>query len=141
MLAHVHARQPAIVDPSRFADWLDPEAPKDALVDIVRRPHPGTYAVRLVSRLVNNVRNDGPEVLHAQSSAPTLALGRTRETVLRKMWGLASPEPEKSPVGTWSPPLGNQCGPGTPTAFRNIFANCRCGQSRRCRISSSSAQR
>ena len=62
-LAHVHARQPAIVDPGRFDDWLDPHAPKDALLDIVRPAHPGPYAVRPVSHLVNNVRNDGPEVL------------------------------------------------------------------------------
>ncbi len=64
-LAHVHARQPAIVDPSRFDDWLDPDAPKEALLGIVRPPHPGPYDVRPVSRLVNNVRNDGPEVLEA----------------------------------------------------------------------------
>ena len=62
-IAHVHARQPAIVDPSRFGDWLDPDAPKEALLEIVRPPHSGPYEVRAVSRLVNNVRNDGPEVL------------------------------------------------------------------------------
>ena len=62
-LAHVHARQPAIVDSGRFDDWLAPDAPKEALLDIVRNPHPGPYRVRPVSRLVNNVRNDGPEVL------------------------------------------------------------------------------
>ena len=62
-LAHVHARQPAIVDPSRFDDWLDPDSPKAALLDIARTPHPAPYEVRPVSRLVNNVRNDGPEAL------------------------------------------------------------------------------
>ena len=62
-LAHVHARQPAIVDPGRFDDWLDPCAPKEALLQIVRRPHPGPYEARPVSHLVNNVRNDGPEAL------------------------------------------------------------------------------
>ena len=62
-IAHVHARQPAIVDPSRFGDWLDPDAPKDVLLEIVRPPNLGPYEVRPVSRLVSNVRNDGPEVL------------------------------------------------------------------------------
>ena len=62
-LAHVHARQPAIVDPSRFDDWLDPDAPKEALLGIVRPPHAGPYEVRPVSRLVNNARYDRPEVL------------------------------------------------------------------------------
>ena len=64
-LAHVHARQPAIVDADRFGDWLNPDAPAAALLDVVRPPHPGPYAVTPVSRLVNNVRNDGPEVLSA----------------------------------------------------------------------------
>ena len=62
-LAHVHARQPAIVDRMRFDDWLAADAPKDALLDMVRNPHPGPYGVKRVTSLVNNVRNDGPEVL------------------------------------------------------------------------------
>lgn len=64
-IAHVHNRQPAIVDPSRFNEWLDPDAPKEALLGMVQAPNPGPYEVRPVSRLVNNVRNDGPEVLGA----------------------------------------------------------------------------
>ena len=62
-LAQVHARQPAIVGASRFEAWLDPDAPREELLDIVRRPHPGPYEVRPVSRLVNDVRNDAPEIL------------------------------------------------------------------------------
>ena len=62
-LAQVHARQPAIVDPRHFSDWLAPDAPKDDLLEIVRRPHPGPYRITPVSTLVNNVRNNGPEVL------------------------------------------------------------------------------
>ena len=62
-LAPVHARQPAIVDPRQFSDWLAPDAPKDVLLEIARRPHPGPYRIKPVSGLVNNVRNDGPDVL------------------------------------------------------------------------------
>ena len=62
-IAHVRARQPAVVDPNRFEDWLDPDAPKEALLEIVRPPNPGPYEVRPVSQLVNSVRNDWPEVL------------------------------------------------------------------------------
>ena len=62
-IAHVHNRQPVIVDPSRFGECLDPDAPKGALLDIVQPPNPGPYEVRPVGRLVNDVRNDGPEVL------------------------------------------------------------------------------
>ena len=64
-LAHVHPRQPAIVEPSRFDNWLDPDAPTTALLEIVRPAHPGPYEIRPVSRLVNNVRNNNPELLEA----------------------------------------------------------------------------
>jgi len=62
-LAQVHARQPAIVEASRFEVWLDPDAPREELLEIVRQPHSGPYEVRPVSRLVNDVRNDAPEIL------------------------------------------------------------------------------
>jgi len=62
-LAAVHPRQPAIIDPQRFDDWLDPATPAEALLQLAQPPHPGPYAVRPVSDKVNNVRNDGPEVL------------------------------------------------------------------------------
>ena len=52
-LATLHARQPAILDPSLFEDWLDADAPKEALLSIVGTPHAGPYEVRPVSRLVN----------------------------------------------------------------------------------------
>ena len=62
-LAAIHPRQPAIIDPKRFDDWLDPETPTEALLQLARPPHPGPYAARPVSDKVNNVRNDGPELL------------------------------------------------------------------------------
>ena len=68
-LAHVHGRQPAIVDPNRFEDWLDPDAPKEALLGVVGPPHPGPYEIRPVSPLVTNTRKDGPEVFEAPGRA------------------------------------------------------------------------
>ena len=62
-MAAVHPRQPAIIDPQRFDDWLDPDTPAEALLQLAQAPHPGPYAVRPVSDKVNNVRNDGPELL------------------------------------------------------------------------------
>ena len=67
-LAHVHARQPAVVDPNQFDDWLAPDSPEEMLLGIVRPPHPGPYEVKPVSRRVNDVRNDGPEVLGSAKS-------------------------------------------------------------------------
>ena len=61
--AAIHPRQPAIIDPERFDDWLSPDTPTDALLDLAQSPHPGPYAVRPVSDKVNNTRNDSPDVL------------------------------------------------------------------------------
>ena len=62
-LAAIHPRQPAVIDPQRFDDWLNPDTPTDALLDLAQSPHPGPYAVRPVSDKVNNARNDSPDVL------------------------------------------------------------------------------
>ena len=62
-LATIHPRQPAIIDPQRFDDWLSPDTPTDALLELAQAPHPGPYAVRPVSDKVNNARNDSPDVL------------------------------------------------------------------------------
>jgi len=62
-LADIHGRQPAIVDPSRFDDWLDPLSPVSNLLDLVRAPYPGPYEKRPVSTRVNNIRNNRPEIL------------------------------------------------------------------------------
>ena len=64
-LVQVHARQPAVVDRQQHEEWLAPDAPKETLLDIVRNPHPGPYRIKPVSSLVNNVRNDGPELIRA----------------------------------------------------------------------------
>ena len=66
-LAEIHHRQPAIVDPARFDGWLNPESPVSRLLDLVREPYIGPYEKRAVSTLVNNVRNNHPDIL---DSAP-----------------------------------------------------------------------
>ncbi len=62
-LADIHHRQPAIVDPDHFYDWLDPESPVSLLLDLVRKPYCGPYEKRAVSTRVNSVSNDDPDVL------------------------------------------------------------------------------
>ena len=59
-LTKIHARQPAIVAPGNFDAWLNPCAAADDLLALTRTPHPGPYRVTPASRLVNDVRNDGP---------------------------------------------------------------------------------
>ena len=62
-LADIHHRQPAIIDPDRFDDWLDPGSPMPRLLDMVREPFAGAYERRAVSTRVNSVRNDDPDIL------------------------------------------------------------------------------
>lgn len=63
-LAGIHHRMPLLLSPDRWAAWLDPDAPPAAgLLD----PPPGELVadleLRPVSTRVNNVRNQGPELL------------------------------------------------------------------------------
>ena len=62
-LADIHHRQPAIVDPGRFDDWLDPSSSVTKLLDLVREPYAGPYEKRAVSTKVNSVRNNHPDIL------------------------------------------------------------------------------
>ena len=62
-LAHIHHRQPAIIDPSQFDDWLDPASSTPRLLELARRSHAGPFQQRPVSTRVNSVRNDDPDLL------------------------------------------------------------------------------
>lgn len=62
-LADVHDRQPAVVDPDDFTDWLDPGTPPETLKEIIGTPHEGPYEIRPVSDRVNRVANDTPDIL------------------------------------------------------------------------------
>ena len=62
-LEDIHHRQPAIIDPRWFTNWLDPRTPLPALLELARQPHDGPFERRAVSSQVNNVRNDDPDVL------------------------------------------------------------------------------
>ena len=62
-LADIHDRQPAVVDPDDFTDWLDPGTPPETLQEIIGTPHEGPYEIRPVSDRVNRVANDTPDIL------------------------------------------------------------------------------
>jgi putative SOS response-associated peptidase YedK len=61
-LAQVHDRMPLMLDESDWDRWMDPDRPIDGAL---LRPSAVVERVQLreVSRLVNNVRNNGPELL------------------------------------------------------------------------------
>ncbi|UWX80656.1 MULTISPECIES: SOS response-associated peptidase [unclassified Arthrobacter] len=68
-LGHIHDRTPLIIPPDLYADWLDPKLTDGAdvaqLLDAVPEP---TLTPRVVSREVNSVRNNGPELIEPASA-------------------------------------------------------------------------
>ena len=64
-LKAIHDRQPSIIPPDRYEEWLDPGAQVPRLLELARASHPGPFDCRQVSREVNNPRNDYPEILGA----------------------------------------------------------------------------
>ncbi|HTK60890.1 MAG TPA: SOS response-associated peptidase [Pseudonocardia sp.] len=65
-LAEIHHRMPLLLAPERWNEWLDPDAAAPAAL---LEPPPEDLVARLelrpVSSLVNNVRNQGPELVAA----------------------------------------------------------------------------
>lgn len=65
-IGHVHDRMPLIIPTDMLTDWLDPdtEEPSEVrqLLDAIPEP---TLVPRKVSTEVNNVRNNGPELVEA----------------------------------------------------------------------------
>lgn len=63
-LGHIHDRTPVLVPPELYADWLDPQLTDKAevhqLIDALPDP---VLVPRVVSDRVNNVRNNGPELI------------------------------------------------------------------------------
>jgi putative SOS response-associated peptidase YedK len=63
-LGHIHDRMPLLVEPARYADWLDPSrSDPDDLRSLLMPAAPGRLEAYPVSTLVNSVRNNGPELL------------------------------------------------------------------------------
>jgi putative SOS response-associated peptidase YedK len=61
-LAAIHDRMPLIVAERDWDRWLDPDAPAD-LELLAAQPDVRGIEMREISTLVNNVRNNGPELL------------------------------------------------------------------------------
>jgi putative SOS response-associated peptidase YedK len=90
-LAQVHDRMPLVLPPSAWAAWLDPDRTPDdeAVAALLAPPSPELVArmeLRPVSPRVNNVRNNGPELLEA------LAPGEVAEPLQLDL--LAGPNPQ-----------------------------------------------
>ena len=63
MLA-IHDRMPVVIPPESFAVWLDPDIHDPGKLSRLLRPfHPDEMTAYPVSKLVNSVKNDSPELL------------------------------------------------------------------------------
>ncbi len=63
-VASIHDRMPVALRPEDWRRWLDPLADAGGeLLALLEPPAPEPYETFPVSRLVNNVRNDGPALL------------------------------------------------------------------------------
>ncbi len=62
-LGQIHDRMPMVIEPDRWADWLDPAASDPADLQALLAPAASGGLVSYpVSTAVNSVRNNGPEL-------------------------------------------------------------------------------
>ena len=71
-VGHIHDRMPLMVERDRWASWLDPtDDDPDTLKQLLVPAAPGRLEAYPVSTAVNNVRNNGPELLDALAAEPS----------------------------------------------------------------------
>lgn len=68
-LAEIHDRMPLMLGEGDWDAWLNPDAPLDPEL-LARPPDVRDIELREVSKLVNNIRNNGPELLEAAEPEP-----------------------------------------------------------------------
>jgi putative SOS response-associated peptidase YedK len=72
-MAKIHDRMPVILPPDAWDTWLDPEQQDLELLGRLLVPAPPQLiTLRPISTQVNNVRNDGPELMDEAEPQPTL---------------------------------------------------------------------
>lgn len=62
-LIAIHDRQPTIIKPDDFDEWLAPDTPEERRLALARSAYEGPYDRWPVSRRVNNPRNEGPDLV------------------------------------------------------------------------------
>jgi putative SOS response-associated peptidase YedK len=65
LMRDVHDRMPVILNPDAFDTWLDPRSPSNAIMPLLRPYDAALMQKTSVSRAVNSVKNEGPEILTA----------------------------------------------------------------------------
>jgi putative SOS response-associated peptidase YedK len=62
VISAIHERSPVILPQEQFATWLDPHTPQDKAYRLLQPPSDDLLQMVPVSKAVNKVANDGPEV-------------------------------------------------------------------------------
>ncbi len=63
-VGRIHDRMPMAIRPDAWSEWLDPRNHDvDRLRDLMAPPVDGSLYMYAVSKAVNNVKNNGPELL------------------------------------------------------------------------------
>ena len=94
-VGQIHDRMPMVIDPASWQDWLDPDNNDVAGVRQLLVPAvAGRLTSYPVSTAVNNVRNNGPELLDAAPGPPGLSQPRS------------GPQGEHPPDGASAGPAG-----------------------------------
>lgn len=71
-LGRIHDRMPLLVEPVRYADWLDPTvSDPQRLRELLVPAAPGRLEAYPVSTEVNNVQNNGAELLRPVAAEPS----------------------------------------------------------------------
>jgi putative SOS response-associated peptidase YedK len=102
-LGRIHDRMPMVIEPDRWADWLDPAASDPADLAALLAPAASSGLISYpVSTAVNSVRNNGPELLKrielvppgadAGPGAPTAGSRRSRSAASH---GISGGAPDK----------------------------------------------
>jgi putative SOS response-associated peptidase YedK len=72
-LGRIHDRAPLLVEREKYATWLDPTVSDAGLLgDLLVPAAPGRLEAYPVSTLVNNVKNNGPELVEPLAAEPHL---------------------------------------------------------------------
>jgi len=71
LLKPIHDRMPVILDERSAEDWMNPnESAPDRLKKLLAPASEELLVISAASRLVNSVKNDGPELLNGDTAAP-----------------------------------------------------------------------
>ena len=76
LMSSIHDRMPVLLPRETWDDWLDPQLDDQEYLQSLLEPAPDDVLEMVpITTRVNNVRNQGPELLEPMPEAPALGLG------------------------------------------------------------------